>query len=85
MHWDAKINPTLDGILKEKRLSVSVSGKEHKLLGIASLRKNLRNIYGERVCVEVMNLLKDGTVLTSFRIWFLTLQASIQGVPQVIV
>ena len=44
VHWDDKINPILDGILKEKCLSVSVLGKEHTLLGVPSLRKNLRKI-----------------------------------------
>ena len=39
MHWDDKSNSTLDGTLKEKHLSVSVSGKEHKLLGVPSLGK----------------------------------------------
>ena len=53
MHWEYKIYPTLDGTLKEKCLSVSDSGKEHKLLGVPSLSNNLRNI-----CEEVMNLLK---------------------------
>ena len=62
VHWDDKINPTLDGTLKEKRLLVSVLGKEHKLLGtftgIFSLGKNFQNIYGKRDCEEVINLLK---------------------------
>ena len=62
VHLDHKINPTLDGILKEKRLSVFVSGKEHKLLGLPSLGNNLQNIYGKIVCEEVMNLLKNRTV-----------------------
>ena len=35
------MNPTLDGILKEKRLSISVTGKEHTLLEVPSLRKKL--------------------------------------------
>ena len=58
MHWDDKNNPTSDGTLKQKRLSVSIPGKEHKRLGLPSLGKNLQNIYGKRVCEEVMNLLQ---------------------------
>ena len=54
-------NPTLDGTLHKKRLSVSVSGNEHKLLGVPSLRNNLRKYYGKIFCEEVMNLLKNGT------------------------
>ena len=34
VHWDDKIKPTLDETLKEKRLWVSVSGKEHKHLRV---------------------------------------------------
>ena len=41
MYLDDKINPTLDGILKEKRLSISVTGKEHTLLEVPSLGKKL--------------------------------------------
>ena len=65
MYWDDKINPTLDGILKEKRLSISVTGKEHTLLEVPLLRKNFGKIYGKRVCKEEMNLLKNGTGLTT--------------------
>ena len=46
VYWNDKINSTYDGTLKEKRLSVFVSGKEHKLLRIPSLVNNFRNIYG---------------------------------------
>ena len=60
VHWDDKTDQTLDGTSKEKRLSVSVSGKENKVLGVPSLgKKSLRNIYGKRVCEEVTKLLKD--------------------------
>ena len=47
VHWDDKTSQTLDGSSTEKRLSVSVSGKQHKLLGVSSLGVNLKNIYGE--------------------------------------
>ena len=44
---------------REKRLLVSVLGKKkHKILGVPSLGNNLQNIYGKRVCEEVMNLLE---------------------------
>ena len=62
VHWDDKVNPTLDGALKEKCLSVSVSEKEHKLLKAPSLGNHFRNIYDKRVCEEVMKLLKNGNV-----------------------
>ena len=72
VHWDDKINLTLDGTLKVKRLSVSLSGNEHKLLEVSSLDNNLQNIYGKRVCEEVMNLLKKWNCGTTFMVWFLT-------------
>ena len=36
VHWDNKINAKFDGYLKKKLLLASVSGKEHKLLGVPS-------------------------------------------------
>ena len=77
MYWDDKINPTLDGILKEKRLSISVTGKEHTLLEVPSLRKNFGKIYGKRVCKEEMNLLKKWNWVNNITVWFLTLRAAI--------
>ena len=65
VHRDDKISFTTDGTLKEKRLSVSVSGEEHKLLSVVSLRNNSRKIYGKRVCEEVMNLLKKWNCVNS--------------------
>ena len=62
MHWDDKTDQTLDSTSKEKRLSVSVSGKGDKLLGVPPFGKKLKNVYGKRVCNVVMDLLKNGTV-----------------------
>ena len=59
MHWDDKFNLTLVGTLTIRRLSVSLSKNKHKVLGVPSLGNKLRNIYGKRVCEEVMNLLKN--------------------------
>ena len=44
-------------VQSKKRLSVSVSGKQLKLLGIPSLGKSLKNIYCKTVFNKVIGLI----------------------------
>ena len=63
MHWDEKTTPTLNDNSKEKRLSVSFSGKKHKLLGVPSLGGgSLKINYSQTVCNTVMDEFKNGNV-----------------------
>ena len=63
-----KTTPTLNDNSKEKRLSVSVSGKKHKLLGVPSLgRGSLKKIYGQTVCNRVMEELQKWKCVNSIK------------------
>lgn len=58
LHWDDKIMETLDGSSNEKRLPVLISGcEESKLLGVPTIGKNLKGIYGKTVADAVSKLI----------------------------
>ena len=86
MHWDKQTIPTLNDNTKEKRLSVSVSEKKHKLLGVPSLGGgSLKNIYGQTVCNTVIDELQKWKCVNSINGMDFTLLAPIQGFTQVLV
>ena len=49
---DDKTSHTLNDSSKKKRLSVFVSGTQHKLLEVLLLEKNLKNIYGRTTLIK---------------------------------
>ena len=55
------------GSSKENCLSVSVLGKQHKLLGVSILENNLKNICGKTVYNEVMGLLQEWNCVNIIR------------------
>ena len=58
VHWDGKTINTLDGLSKQERLPILVSGVGgHKLLGAPLIKKNRSTPVGNLISQEALNLL----------------------------
>ena len=72
VHWDEKITKCLDGSDNEKRMAITVSGiKEVKLLGVLSLRSNLRGKFGATASGAMKKELDSWNCTKIFMEWYL--------------